>query len=196
MIKTLTKIAVLFLAITLMAPAALAQRSGQSAKLTTGKVVKTERVQLQSDAAKGALVGGVVGYHLTSKNKSSSRKWTNAMAGAAVGSAAKRASEGDLTGTLYTVDTGGGSMVKVISDQTEIRQGDCVMIEEIRDTVNIRRMDSSACDPKSQTALKQVEEELQEEASECVAAKELLLKAETDEEIELAVRKIKLLCSN
>ena len=188
---------ILFTSLTIvMAPAALAQRSGQSAKLTTGKVVKTERIQLQSDAAKGALVGGVVGYHLTSKNKSSSRKWANAAAGAAVGGAAKRASEGDLTGILYTVDTGGGSMVKVVSDQTEIRQGDCVMIEEIRDTVNIRRMDGSACDPKSQQALKQVEAELQEEASECVAAKELLLKAETDEEIELAVRKVKLLCNN
>ena len=186
----------LIVTIALMAPVALAQKSGQGAKLTTGKVVKTERVQLQSDAAKGALVGGVIGYHLTSNNKSSSRKWANAAAGAAVAGAAKRASEGDLTGILYTVDTGGGSMVKVISDQIEIREGDCVMIEEIKDTVNIRRMDGSACDPKSKTALKEVEPELQEEASECVAAKELLLRAETDEQIELAVRKIKLLCSN
>jgi hypothetical protein len=182
--------------VVVLAPSLFAQRSGQSAKLTSGKVVKIERVQLQSDAAKGALVGGVVGYHLTSKNKSSSRKWANAAAGAAVAGAAKRASEGDLTGILYTVDTGGGSMVKVISDQTEIRQGDCVMIEEIKDTVNIRRMDGSACDPKRQAAMKEIDAELQEEASECVAAKELLLKAETDEEIELAVRKVKLLCSN
>jgi len=194
--KNLTIIITFSLVMVLMTPAALAQKSGQSAKLTTGKVVKTERVQLQSDAAKGALVGGVIGYHLTSNNKSSSRKWANAAIGATVAGAAKRASEGDLTGILYTVDAGGGSMIKVISDQTEIREGDCVMIEEIKDTVNIRRMDGSACDPKSQQALKEVASELQEEATECVAAKELLLRAETDEEIELAVRKIKLLCNN
>ena len=97
---------------------------------------------------------------------------------------------------LPIAPTKSSRQVKVISDQTEIRQGDCVMIEEIRDTVNIRRMDGSACDPKSQQAMKEVESELQEEAIECIAAKELLLKAETDEEIELAVRKIKLLCSN
>ncbi len=174
---------------------AYAQKSGQSAKLTVGNVKKTERVQLQSEAAKGALVGGVVGYHVTKSKKSSSRKWTNAMAGAAVGASAKRASEGDLSGILYTVETGQGSVVKVISDQTEIREGDCVVIEELRDTVNIRRIDSSGCDPKSAQAIKEIEDEFEEEASECLAAKELLLKAETDEEIELAVRKIKLLCN-
>ena len=60
-----------------------AQKAGQSAKISVGVVTHTERVNMQSDAAKSAVVGGIIGYHTTSSKKSSSRKWRNAAIGAA-----------------------------------------------------------------------------------------------------------------
>ncbi len=68
--------------VTLMPSPAQAQKAGQSTKISVGVVAKTERVDMQSDAAKSALVGGVIGYHTTSSKKSSSRKWRNAAIGA------------------------------------------------------------------------------------------------------------------
>lgn len=41
-----------------------------------------------------------------------------------------------------------------------------------------------------------IEEEFQEEAAECVAAKEALLAAETDEQFQLAKRKMDIFCND
>ncbi|MEJ2577112.1 MAG: hypothetical protein P8106_10695, partial [Gammaproteobacteria bacterium] len=110
---------------------AQAQKAGQSARVMVGTVVSTERVNLQSEAAKSAIVGGVVGYHATSNRKSSSRKWKNAAIGAAALGGARRAGEGDLTGTLYTVQMMDGAQMRVISDQNQVVAGDCVTVEQV-----------------------------------------------------------------
>jgi outer membrane lipoprotein SlyB len=182
-----------------MVPLAEAQRSGQNAKISIGVVTKAETINLQSQAAPaGALVGGLVGYHTSNKNSKGSTKWGRAAVGAAAGRALGRAAEGDLTGRLYTVDLGGGTMLQVVSDQKEIQQGDCVIVEEAKDQANIRRADPTACQPESATALASadVQAELQEEAAECVGAKDELLKAETDEQFELAKRKMEIFCND
>ncbi len=41
-----------------------------------------------------------------------------------------------------------------------------------------------------------IQAELQEEAAECTVAKDQLVNAETDEQMEFAVRKIQILCYN
>ena len=46
----------------------LAQRAGQSSRITTGTVENAERVQLSSEAGKGALVGGTLGLASASGN--------------------------------------------------------------------------------------------------------------------------------
>ncbi len=181
---------------TLAAPPALAQKAGQSARLSIGTVLQTEQVRMQSDAAKTALIGGVIGYHATSSSKSSSRKWRNAAIGSAAMAGATRAAEGDLTGTLYTVQLTDGSQMRVVSDQTQIKRGDCVTIEQVRDNANIRRVDPVMCEPATRDVIADVEAELQEEAAECYAAKQELLEAESDEAVERAARKIKILCNN
>ncbi|MDH4039435.1 MAG: hypothetical protein OEV88_02150, partial [Gammaproteobacteria bacterium] len=56
--KTLS---VLSLSLVLAAAPALAQKTGQSAKISTGIVENVQRVQLDSEAGKGALVGGTLG---------------------------------------------------------------------------------------------------------------------------------------
>ena len=177
------------------APAAFAQKSGQSATIKVGTVVSTERVNLQSDAAKTALLGGVIGYHATSNSKSKSRKRRNAALGAAALGGATRAGEGDLTGTLYTVRMQDGSEMRVVSDQNQVVPGDCVTVEQVRDNANIRRADPVLCEPETRQVMGDLEPELEEEAEECYAAKQELLNAETDEQASLATRKISILCN-
>ncbi len=152
-------------------------------------------MKLQSEAAKGAVVGGVLAYQMSGSSRSSRTKWARAGAGAALGGAAKRRSEGDLTGMMYTVETVPGSFKKVISDQIEIREGDCVVVEEIKGNANVRRVDQTMCGPESATVRSELEEELQEEAAECQAAKEELVTADEEAAIDLAIRKIKILCN-
>lgn len=178
------------------APAAFAQKSGQSATITIGTVVSTERVNLQSDAAKTAVLGGVIGYHATSNSKSKSRKRKNAALGAAALGGATRLGEGDLSGTLYTVRMQDGSEMRVVSDQNQVVPGDCVTVEQVRDNANIRRADPVLCEPETRQVMGDLEPELQEEAEECYAAKQELLNAESDDQASLAARKISILCNN
>jgi len=177
------------------APAAFAQKSGQSATIRVGTVVSTERVNLQSDAAKTAVLGGVIGYHATSNSKSKSRKRKNAALGAAALGGATRAGEGDLTGTLYTVRMQDGSEMRVVSDQNQVVPGDCVTVEQVKDNANVRRADPVLCEPETRQVMGDLEPELEEEAEECYAAKQELLNAETDEQASLAARKISVLCN-
>ncbi len=101
-------------------------------------------------------------------------------------------------GRLYSVRAMDGTIIQVATEQTEIRIDDCVMVEESGGRANIRRAAQSACDAASQAVLNEPEivAELQEEAAECTAAKEELVAAETDEQMEFAVRKIQILCYN
>lgn len=177
------------------APTVFAQKSGQSATIKVGTVVSTERVNLQSDAAKTAVLGGVIGYHATSNSKSKSRKRKNAALGAAALGGATRVGEGDLTGTLYVVKLQDGSEMRVVSDQNQVVPGDCVTVEQVRDNANIRRADPVLCEPETRQVMGDLEPELEEEAEECYAAKQELLNAETDEQASLATRKVSVLCN-
>ena len=175
---------------------ATAQRAGQTATIRHGIVVGLQRVDLKtSNAAKGALVGGAFGAAVTSKSsRSSSTKWRNAAIGSAIG--ARAAASRRQTGRRYSVRINEGTVVQIVTDQTEILMGDCVLIEEAGGKANIRRVAATLCEPESEAVLKNsaIQEELQEEAAECGAAKEELGEAESDEQIDRAIRKIKILC--
>lgn len=196
----MNRLIVFCVCVSLVVPvAAVAQRSGQNASISVGTVVKVENIDLSSqNAPAGALVGGMLAYHTTGSKRSSSTKWGRAAAGAVAGGAIARAREGDLSGKLYTVDLGSGRSIQVVSDQTEIKQGDCVIVEEAKDQANVRRADPTACEPESEPVMasSDVQEELQEEASECLAAKEEMLAAETDEQFNLAQRKMDIFCND
>jgi hypothetical protein len=175
--------------------AALAQKAGQSAKVSTGLVERAERVDLQSEAGKGAIVGGTLGL-MSASGKSSGKKARNTIIGAAAGGALSSSSQGSRFGMAYTVRTGEGSAIRVITDQTEIRIGDCVVVEEAGGTANVRRVTSTMCDSASAKAREQVEESFQREAAECANAKQQLVDASTAEEVDLSRRKVEILCSD
>jgi outer membrane lipoprotein SlyB len=183
--------------VTIFATGALAQRAGQMATIRTGTVVGMQTVNLNNaDAAKGALVGGAFGAALTKSSKSSSRRRRNAAIGAVIGTAAGAAKK--QTGRRYSVRTNEGTVIQIVTEQTEIRVDDCVFVEEAGGRANIRRAALSACDAASQAIINEpdIQAELQEEAAECTVAKQGLIDAETDEQMEFAVRKIQILCYN
>ncbi len=176
---------------------ALAQRAGQMATIRYGTVVSMATVDLKvGNAAKGALVGGAFGAALTKGSKSASKRRRNAAIGAVVGAgvaASKR-----KTGRSYSVRTIEGTVMQIVTEQTAIVIGDCVIVEEAGGRANIRRTALSACDVASQSLMNSpdIRAELQEEAAECSAAKNGLVNAESDAQMELAVRKIQILCYN
>lgn len=172
-----------------------AQRAGQSATVRTGTVTAMRSVDLNDgNAVKGMLVGGAFGAALTRSSKSSGRRDRNAALGAVLGGAA--AASKTRPGRVYTVTTNEGTAIQIATEQTEIRVDDCVFVEESGGTANIRRAPATACDPASQDVMNDaaIIEEMQEEASECAAAKQELVDADSDDAIDRAVRKVKLLC--
>jgi outer membrane lipoprotein SlyB len=184
-----------FLAVFGLCPMADAAKAGATAKTTVGIVERVDTVQLDTNAGAGVLVGGTLGL-LSAKGKSGSKKARNAIVGAAAGGAIASASQGDTTGRKYTVRTGQGSMVSIVSDQKEVRVGDCVVIEESGSTANIRRVSPTMCEPASAKAVAEIQPELQNDAAECVAAKQQLVDAKSANEVDLAMRKVQILCND
>lgn len=184
----------IFVGITfLMSGTALAQKSGQSMQIQHGIVVSSTYVQEKSTAGRSALVGGAIGYGLT-RNKSSSKKAAATVTGAAIGGASKSKSEGSREARQYEVATASG-MIVIISDQTEIQVDDCVVVENPGNSnANIRRVAPAMCEPESVEVVAELQDEMLEEAQECVAAKQEMSAADTDDAVDRALRKISILC--
>ena len=179
----------------LLTPAlAEGQKKGQSASIQHGIVVKSERVDLsENKAPKGALVGGTVG--LLTGGSSGYKRRRNAAIGAAAGGLLGRAGSSQQMGMMYTVETGSGS-IQVVTDQTEIHMGDCVVVEVANDRANVRRVNPEVCDPAAAEVVKDLNEEFQEEAAECASARAELAAAKTDAEFDRALMKVDILCNN
>ena len=148
---------------------------------------------LDSNAGKGALVGGTLGL-LGSKGESSQRQARNAIIGGAAGAGIAAASQGSRNGYRYTVRTSAGSSISIVSDQSEIRTGDCVVVEESGSTANIRRASSVMCQPQSAPVVAQISPQMQTHASECATAKQQVVDATSADQVDLAMRKVKILC--
>ena len=185
----------LALAALLPLAAAAAGKSGSAVRVTTGTVERAERTRLDSNVGKGALIGGTVGL-LTASGQSGSKKARNAILGAGAGAVIAGATEGSREGMTYTVRTGSNESIRIISDQTGIMVGDCVVVEEAGTTNNIRRVARETCDAASKPVLAQLQPQFQNDAAECAAAKDQLVSAVTAEAVDLAVRKVKILCND
>lgn len=172
-----------------------AQRSGQSISITYGVVTGAKAIQEKSNAGKGALLGGTLGYATTSSSRSSSSRRKNTAIGALAGAGIASAAQGDRSAKEYTVETGAG-MTVIISDQTEIVVGDCVVVENAgSNKANIRRVDPTLCEPESAEVVAELADEMLEEAQECVDAKAELSAAQDDASFDRAIRKVEILCN-
>jgi hypothetical protein len=170
---------------------AMGPRVGQTATVEHGIVRSAEPIDLSSTAAQGALIGGTLGLVLGSGRS----RPGSAIAGAALGGVTGAVAGGDRTGISYTVEMPGGSLTRVVTDQREIRVGDCVAVERVGQGANIRRVSARYCDPAYGQAVKAVDASVKAEAVQCENARQELAKATTREAAELAIRKIELLCN-
>jgi len=167
-------------------------RVGQATSVQFGTVTNVEQVNLTSDVPAGALIGGTLGLIAGGGGRNAPR---NAILGAAVGAGATAVAQGNRTGIAYTVRLLNGSTIRIISDQSEIRVGDCVAIERAGETNNIRREHPSFCASQNQQALQAIQPQVQAIAAQCEAAKDELVSATTPEAVELATTKVNLLCN-
>ena len=182
--------------LSLNAGLAWAQRAGQSVAIQYGKITGAREVDLNSGAVPaGVLVGGALGL-ASASGKSSAKKARNAMVGAAATGAVAAGAQGSQKGMLYEVNVGAGGVVQVVSDQREIRSGDCVAVEKAGDTANIRRVSAAYCEKANEEAVKAVAGDARKDAEECAAAKQQLVDASTPQEADLASRKLTLLCND
>ncbi len=184
----------LCMAAVLVVQPAQAQKRGDSARITIGVVEGARRVEFDAQTGRGALLGGAAGWALA-RNQSSGRQAAAAAAGAGLGAASRNRRHGG-TGMQYTVRSTSGAIVTVVTDQTEVRVGDCVAVEETGSTANIRRVDNDLCAPASPEVIEAVEPTLQAEADRCAQAKDRLFEATTPEEIEVARQIMDAFCND
>ena len=173
-----------------------AQRAGQSITVQYGLVTGGQQVDLKSAAVPaGAVIGGSLGL-ASAKGKKSSKKVRNSLIGAAAGGLVAKSAQGDTRGMVYqvTLNASAGA-VQVVTDQREIQVGDCVAVERAGETANLRRVGSAYCEANTEVVAT-VADESEEEAEECLMAKQALVAASTVDEADLAVMKMRLLCDS
>jgi hypothetical protein len=90
----------------------------------------------------------------------------------------------------YTVELVGGGTSVVSTEQTDIRIDDCVAVEQGQHA-NIRRVGGTFCDG---TGPSEPPEHHQQISESCDKAKTELVNAETDDTVEMAMKKVRVLC--
>lgn len=170
--------------------AALAAASFASSANTVvgyGKITAVKPTKVEDSKAQigGALVGGVIGL-MSGRGHSGSNQVLRAAGGGVAGQqVAKLASSKQAY--EYTILMG-GTTTTVVTDEAGLRVGDCVAVERGSYT-NLRLSPDAQCAPKARpvpTATR--------DADACTAAKNEVVKAQTDEAFDRAERKMRLLC--
>ena len=162
---------------------------GYEVRIRYAQVEEIERVKLPSAAPAGAVVGGFTGLIL-SRDKSTGRQVASGIGGAALGGLATRALEGDRLGYSYRLRFADNSVSEFITEKGYLQRGDCVSVER-GEYANIRRVASVLCEGGPSAA---VDRNHVRDAEQCHAAKDQLLAAVTEQEIEVASRKVAVIC--
>ena len=177
----------LVLLLAVSAISSVAQAQSQTVSINYGTVESVATVDKDADHAGGAVVGGLVGAPVGGPRHRGLRVLTGAAVGAAV-----QGSQTNGTLQLYSVTLVSGGIVQVTTEQTDIRIGDCVQVEQGAYS-NIRRTGTVHCESGSSSANSPPAHHVQL-SQECDQAKQELGDAETDEAVDLAIKKVRVLC--
>lgn len=161
-----------------------------------GKVIDVEQVELKSNAAKGAKVGGLIGV-ASQHGKSGKHAAEGALVGALLGAMIGKAASSHNTAYAYHVQHLDSSETKIVTEQSGIRVGDCVAIESGGDHDNIRRVSEAICEhdqPHYADASNWADHKQQ--ASDCDEVKHRLLDSDDDAEIQRLAYKVQVLCDS
>lgn len=158
-------------------------------------VTGVEPVTLQSNAGKSAAVGGLWGLVAGSGGDRYSMLG-GAAAGAALGGLTTKIMEGSDKAYQYSLRLTDGSATQVIIDDGKIPIDACVAVERGR-TVNLRQVSSAQCGPALNHPVEQELDAAQhQEAAQCEAAKTEVLKADTQAQLDAAIKKMRVLCES
>jgi outer membrane lipoprotein SlyB len=192
---------------TRMAVAALLLTTGAAAQAQStvgyGRITAVRTVDVANSSAQttGTLLGGTIGL-VSGRNQSASNQALRAGTGAFAGNRIARASTGTQS-FEYTI-LQGGRTITMVTSEGGLRVGDCVSVER-GNFNNLRLVDDARCAAPArapaagQTAAPApapAPASAVREADACVAAKESLLAAETDEAFDRAERRVRLLCAD
>ena len=164
--------------------------STSAVTINYGKVTGVQTVDKEASHAGGALAGGMLAAALAGPRHRGLKIATSAAAGAAVQGAATSG-----TTTQITVKLVESGQVNITTEQQDFREGDCVMVEQ-GEHANIRRASSYHCEQGEKNRKSEPTENHTTMASYCQQAKNALAKADTDEEIDNAIKKVRVLCED
>jgi hypothetical protein len=176
--------------------AASAQTSVNYGRITSVKLVTETSGGAQ---AGGAIVGGALGL-VSGSGQSASNRALRGLGGAAVGQQVGRVASRSQA-FEYTILIGGRSTVTMVTDEAGLRVGDCVAVERGAFN-NLRLVDDSRCNPPPRAAAPSAPPaptataEDVRAADACIAAKEQLLAADSDDAFDRAERRVRLLCAD
>jgi len=168
----------------------------QRVSIEHGKVVDIERVEIKSNAAKGAAYGGLLGV-ASQHGRHGKDIVAGAAVGAIVGALIGKATSGHKYAHAIYIRTLNGDEIKVVSEQDNLRVGDCVTVESGKHT-NVRPESQYVCSPASDDyrSTEDMQAHHSNEASSCGQAKERLLNADKSEDLKNLAYKVEVLCEN
>lgn len=171
-----------------------ASNSGNSrareSSIRYGEITRVSRVPVPSAVPAGAIVGGFAGLVLA-RGSSPGRQAAAGLGGAALGGLVTSALEGDRRAYQYHVQFNNGSETEYITENGFLRAGDCVAVER-RQHANLRRVSDALCEAAPRTP--QIVQKRNVEAQQCHDAKDQLLDAKTEADLDAASRKVRILC--
>jgi hypothetical protein len=179
-------------AIAVAAALCLPTIAGAQTRVQYGRItsVQVGTVGDPSAGARGALVGGTIGLATA---PSGSNRALRGVTGVAVGRNVA-ANSSRAPAFEYTILIDGTTTIRVVSDQVGKRIGDCVAVEQGQ-FVNLRLVADSRCVPQAgATPAKKPAPANVQQATACEQAKEQVLAAATDDEFNVAERRMRLLC--
>jgi hypothetical protein len=156
-------------------------------RVNYGTVDRISRVPVDSAVPAGAIAGGMIGLILSNK-QNPGRRAASTLGGAVLGGAAAKVLEGDNRAFQYHLTLNDGTKTSFVTEKDFLIRGDCVAVERGR-YANLRRVELSMCE-----ARRDVKEFHVENANQCHSAKNQLLIAQTEREIQMASQKVETLC--
>jgi outer membrane lipoprotein SlyB len=158
-----------------------------------GTVENVRQVNLKASYGKDSLLGGALGL-LAASTGSTTTQIAGAALGAGLGALIGKETAG--TGQRYSIRLVSGSEIAIVTEQTNLEVGDCVSVEQGEHT-NLRRVSSVMCiTPASHPAYKSMNSAIMQSAGNCRKAQEDVLNAKTQEETDIALRKMRALCES
>ena len=174
--------------------AGCASNSGSSrareSSIRYGEITRVSRVPIPSAVPAGAIVGGFTGLVLA-RGSNPGRQAAAGIGGAVLGGLVTSALEGDRRAYQYHIRFVNGAETDYITENSFFQTGDCIAVER-REHANLRRVSDALCGSPPRT--RQVIEKRDTEAQQCHDAKDQVLAATTETELEAASRKVRILC--